>query len=64
MSQIKKCPKLKNVQCEVCHGAGKKHASEPMSGFGNEAKKTCKKCHVKNHSPKFNYTKYWPKIKH
>ncbi|MDC0206902.1 multiheme c-type cytochrome [Nitrospinae bacterium] len=57
-------PELKNVQCEVCHGAGKKHASAPMSGFGNEAKKTCKKCHVKNHSPKFNYNKYWPKIIH
>ena len=57
-------PELKNVQCEVCHGAGKKHASAPMPDFGNQAKKACKKCHVKNHSPKFNYTKYWPKIKH
>jgi len=57
-------PELKNVQCEVCHGPGKKHASAPMPGFGNQAKKACNKCHVKNHSPKFNYTQYWPKIKH
>ena len=57
-------PELKNVQCEVCHGAGKKHASAPRPGFGNQAKKACNKCHVKNHSPKFNYTQYWPKIKH
>ncbi|MBC8282928.1 MAG: metallophosphoesterase [Nitrospinae bacterium] len=57
-------PELKNVQCEVCHGAGKKHTSAPMPGFGNEAKKACIKCHVKNHSPKFNFTQYWPKIKH
>jgi 2',3'-cyclic-nucleotide 2'-phosphodiesterase (5'-nucleotidase family) len=57
-------PKLKNVQCEVCHGAGKKHASAPAPGFGNNAHKACKKCHVKNHSPRFNFTQYWPKIKH
>jgi 2',3'-cyclic-nucleotide 2'-phosphodiesterase (5'-nucleotidase family) len=57
-------PNLKNVQCEVCHGAGKKHASAPAPGFGNNANKACKKCHVKNHSPRFNFTKYWPKIKH
>tara|TARA_B100001123_G_scaffold360471_1_gene416471 strand:- start:559 stop:1164 length:606 start_codon:yes stop_codon:yes gene_type:complete len=57
-------PELKNVQCEVCHGAAKKHASAPMPGFGKQAKKACSKCHVKNHSPKFNYKQYWPKIKH
>jgi 2',3'-cyclic-nucleotide 2'-phosphodiesterase (5'-nucleotidase family) len=57
-------PKLKNVQCEVCHGAGKKHASAPAPGFGNNANKACIKCHVKNHSPRFNFTQYWPKIKH
>jgi len=57
-------PKLKNVQCEVCHGAGKKHASAPAPGFGNNAHKACKRCHVKNHSPRFNFTQYWPKIKH
>ncbi len=57
-------PDLKNVQCEVCHGAGKKHVSAPMPGFGSEARNACKKCHVKNHSPRFNFTQYWPKIKH
>ena len=57
-------PNLKNVQCEVCHGAGKKHASAPGPGFGNNANKACKKCHVKNHSPRFNFTQYWSKIKH
>ena len=57
-------PGLKNVQCEVCHGPGKKHISAPMPGFGMEARKACKKCHVKNHSPRFNFTEYWPKIKH
>ena len=57
-------PELKNVQCEVCHGAGKKHITAPVSGFGKEARNACKKCHVKNHSPRFNFTQYWPRIKH
>lgn len=57
-------PDLKNVQCEVCHGPGRSHASAPQSGFGNQATEACKQCHVINHSPSFNYAKYWPKIKH
>ncbi len=57
-------PDLKNVQCEVCHGPGRDHASSPQAGFGNRAKEACKKCHVKNHSPRFNFSEYWPKIKH
>ncbi len=57
-------PGLKNVQCEVCHGPGRSHASAPQSGFGSQATEACKQCHVKNHSPRFNYAKYWPKIKH
>ena len=57
-------PGLKNVQCEVCHGPGRDHASSPQSGFGRQATEACKQCHVKNHSPRFNYTEYWPKIKH
>ena len=57
-------PELKNVQCEACHGPAAKHISAPMPGSGMKAKNACKSCHVKNHSPKFNFTKYWPKIKH
>jgi 2',3'-cyclic-nucleotide 2'-phosphodiesterase (5'-nucleotidase family) len=57
-------PALKNVQCEVCHGPGRSHASGPQKGFGIKAKEACKQCHVKNHSPRFNYAEYWTKIKH
>jgi len=57
-------PKLKNVQCEVCHGSGTKHVESPQPDFGKQAKDACKMCHVKNHSPKFNFNDYWPRIKH
>jgi len=57
-------PDLKNVQCEVCHGSGKDHALFPKKGFGSRATEACSQCHVKNHSPRFNYAEYWPKIKH
>lgn len=57
-------PDLMNVQCEVCHGSGLQHSEAPTAGFGRDAKQACKKCHVKNHSPRFNFDKYWEKIKH
>ena len=57
-------PELKNVQCEVCHGPMLIHSKNPQAGFGNNAREACKHCHVKNHSPNFNFSKYWPKIKH
>jgi 2',3'-cyclic-nucleotide 2'-phosphodiesterase (5'-nucleotidase family) len=57
-------PDLMNVQCEVCHGPALKHAEAPAKGFGLDAKQACKKCHVKNHSPGFNFDKYWDTIKH
>ncbi len=57
-------PDLMNVQCEICHGPALKHVEAPTAGFGKDAKQACKKCHVKNHSPRFNFDKYWEKIKH
>ncbi|UCD11015.1 MAG: hypothetical protein JSU88_10140 [Nitrospinaceae bacterium] len=57
-------PELKNVQCEVCHGPGREHANAPAPGFGRKAQQACAGCHVKNHSPRFKYSDYWPKIKH
>lgn len=57
-------PKLKNVQCEVCHGPQREHAQSPAGGFAKAARKACSKCHVRNHSPNFDYKTYWPKIAH
>ena len=57
-------PKLKNVQCEACHGPRFDHSKNLHQNFQFNAKKACKSCHVKNHSPNFNFSKYWEKIKH
>ncbi len=57
-------PGLKNVQCEMCHGARLEHTQNPRGGFAEEAKAACGTCHVKKHSPKFNFSRYWPRIRH
>ncbi len=57
-------PYLKNVQCEECHGSALDHIKSPKKGWSLKVKAACNKCHVKNHSPNFNFSAYWPKIKH
>ena len=57
-------PDLENVQCETCHGSGLEHSKKPQSGWDENAASACVKCHVKNHSPKFKFSEYWPRIKH
>lgn len=57
-------PELKNVQCEMCHGARLEHSRAPAGGFAEEARGACSQCHVPKHSPNFNYETYWPKIRH
>ncbi len=57
-------PELKNVQCEMCHGARLEHTQNPQGGFAGEANAACGTCHVKKHSPKFNFGQYWPRIQH
>ncbi len=57
-------PELANVQCEICHGPGLEHAKDPKQGWSPNAAQACKKCHVKNHSPRFNFAEYWQRIQH
>ena len=57
-------PELKNVQCETCHGPGLNHAKDPKIEWDGNAAEACMKCHVKNHSPRFNFEEYWSLIKH
>lgn len=46
---------LANVQCEVCHGPGGKHAAEPGSRnvVRQVAEATCLRCHDADHSDRF-----------
>lgn len=57
-------PELKNVQCEMCHGPRLEHTQNPKGGAAKQAKAACGQCHVKKHSPKFNFSQYWPRIRH
>jgi len=59
-------PGLSNVQCENCHGPRLAHTKNP--GVSPvplaEARQVCVGCHNRQHSPQFNFDKYWPKIAH
>lgn len=58
-------PKLSNVGCESCHGAGAAHSAAPkrirMSKIGRE---TCISCHSLDNSPNFVFDRYWAKVTH
>jgi len=52
---------LQGVQCEACHGEGRKHPGKRSI----ERKVTlgiCRNCHTKDQSPTFNYMAYLEKI--
>ena len=54
--------KLKNVQCEACHGYGSQHSRDGK--WLAQAKDSCTLCHDKENSPEFDYAIYWEQIKH
>ncbi len=58
-------PQLANVGCESCHGPGNSHAINPKKyKLPKVGAKSCAKCHVPEHSPGFEFSSYWKKIKH
>ncbi len=58
-------PNLTDVGCESCHGPGKAHAMAPKKyEMGKVGAASCMPCHNPNHSPGFDFEKYWPKIAH
>ena len=61
-----KTPKLLNVTCENCHGPGSIHAGDDSKAIpvAKPTSTSCTQCHNFEHSPKFDFTAYWKKIRH
>ncbi len=54
--------RLRNVQCEACHGYGTAHRRDGT--MRQDARNSCVTCHDLENSPEFNYETYWEKIAH
>jgi hypothetical protein len=52
-------PDLAGVQCEACHGPGRRHAASPGTGAGPIVRtpgvETCRRCHTPGQDPGFDY---------
>jgi hypothetical protein len=58
-------PHLKDVGCESCHGGGAAHAQAPTAQkMPRASAAACSQCHVPEHSPNFDYARFWAKIRH
>lgn len=59
---------LTDVQCESCHGAGRKHITSNGSMATEQRqwprKRICMQCHSRKHSPSFSLESYWSRISH
>jgi hypothetical protein len=59
-----KTPHLLDVGCESCHGPASAHLKNPTTKMGKVGAAACAPCHIPQHSPTFDFQKFWPKIKH
>ena len=59
-------PQFANVQCESCHGPGREHAGNPGGKpYGQMVTPAgCIQCHAPPNDDTFDFSVYWPKIKH
>jgi hypothetical protein len=52
-----------DVQCEMCHGPGSKHAADPSVEIAEEVPATvCVHCHEAANSPHFDHARYLPYV--
>jgi len=62
---IAQTPQFKDVGCEACHKPQASHARKPAAFKPKKVGATaCANCHVPDHSPGFEFARYWAKIKH
>ena len=57
-------PHLGGVGCESCHGAAGRHVESPELPYRRPAERDCLTCHTPDHSPRFVFAEYRPKIDH
>ncbi|MBI5605066.1 MAG: cytochrome C554 [Deltaproteobacteria bacterium] len=52
-------PELKGVQCESCHGPGRRHVEtqDPVHIIGKPEEKSCRICHTEGQDKNFNFPK-------
>ena len=58
--------RLAGVQCEVCHGPGAAHATDPLGHrmARQVGEEVCLKCHTPEHSDRFVYAERLPLVVH
>jgi hypothetical protein len=52
-------PELKGVQCESCHGPGRKHveSQDPINIIAKPDETSCRVCHTEGQDKNFNFAK-------
>ena len=63
-SSPEKTPSMQDVGCESCHGPALKHTQDPKVHLEKVGEEICGVCHTSRQSPNFDFTHYWPLIKH
>jgi hypothetical protein len=61
---VRRTPAEVGVGCESCHGPSAAHARDPHQHTTFAAADQCIRCHDRENSPRFEYAKYWPPIRH
>jgi hypothetical protein len=58
-------PELASVGCESCHGSSSLHAGNPRQfRLPGKGRSMCQSCHESLNSPNFDFSLYWPRIRH